>query len=178
MENLNVISLSGLYEKAVDGYIPVLFEIYNPDIVWTTEEQSVYGQEPCYLRLIADGQNVIYKGKRYLACNFEYTPPESDGSKISNASITISALDVRVKQLLRSIKLPSEIKVVSMFAKKTLENNKIIYKFVNVDSVSLTMNTASSNKTTATFNLDFDRGMSQNVPFDIATSERVPSTKG
>lgn len=40
------------------------------------------------------------------------------------------------------------------------------------------MNSAGSNKTIATFNMVFDNILAQNIPYDIATQDRVPSTKG
>lgn len=179
MSHLDVVTIKELWDKNTDGYLPILLEIYNPDLSWTTAEKTAYGQEDCYVRFIADENKVVYKGKVYLPCAFEYQPPETDGSKVGNASITISALDTRVKRILRSIMLPSDVKITATFGKQEKnENTGFIYKFVELNSISFTMNTASSTSTTATFNLEYDRSLQQNVPYSKATRDRVPATQG
>lgn len=180
MSHLDIITEKELWSKDVEGYIPVLLDIYNPDITWTEEEKTVYGQEDSYVRFISDETKVVYKGKTYLPCSFEYQQPETDGSKVGNATITISALDSRVKKLLRSIQLPSEAKVVAMFAKvnRNDDSGKFIYKFVELNTKSFKMSTAGSSGTSATFNLMFSSSSNQNIPFDSATQDRVPATAG
>lgn len=177
---VNVVTLTELWKQDVDGYLPILMEIYNPDISWSAEEIAAYGQENCYLRLIADESKVVYKGKTYLPCAFDFNAPEVDGKKVGSASISITALDSRVKKLLRIIKLPSDVRIVSLFCKVSKDNNtgKFIYKFSEFNSTPFKMSSASSNKTTATFNLTFGKNLSQTIPYDIATPDRVPSTKG
>lgn len=177
---VDVITMAELWKKDIDGYLPVLLEIYNPDITWTEEEKSVYQQDDCYIRFISDESKVIYKGKTYLPCAFDFNPPEMDGKKVGGASITISALDSRVKRLLRSIKIPSEVRIVSLFAKtqKNGTTGKFIYKFAELNTSPFKMSSASSNKTTATFDLQFGKNMTQNVPYDMATPDRIPGTKG
>lgn len=177
---INVVTMTELWKQDIDGYLPILMEIYNPDISWTAEEQAAYGQENSYIRLIADENKVVYKGKTYLPCAFDFTPPEIDGKKVGTASISISALDSRVKRLLRTIKIPSDVRIVSLFAKtrKDGTTGAFIYQFAEMDSTTFKMSSASSNKTTATFNLQFGKNMSQNVPYDVATPDRVPGTKG
>ena len=177
---LDVITMNDLWKQDVDGYLPILMSIYNPDIVWTQEEKDAYGQEDSYIRLISDVNKVVYKSKTYMPCNFDYTPPELDGKKVGSASLSISALDSRVKKLLRTIKLPSEVTVVSMFTKVSKDDStgQFIYKFVELNSKPFTMSSAGSNKTTATFNLTFSKDMTRAIPFDVATVDRTPGTKG
>ena len=177
---LNVITLEDLWKQNIDGYLPVLLEIYNPDIAWTEEEKQVYGQEDSYIRFISDASKVVYKGKTYLPCNFTFSAPEVDGKKVGTASITISAIDVRVRKLLRSIKVPSMVTIVSVFAKSEKDNDsgKFIYQFAELNTKPFKMNSASSNRTTATFSLVFGKNMAQNVPYDMATPDRVPGAKG
>ena len=175
---LDVVTINDLWQKDVDGYLPILMEIYNPDIVWTQEEKNTYGQEDSYLRVIADDNKVIYKSKTYLPCAFTYNPPELDGKKVGGASISISALDSRVKKMLRTISLPSEATVVSMFAKVQRENGSVVYKYKELYSRPFRMSSAGNNKTSATFNLTFGKNFSQNIPYDLATQDRVPGTGG
>ena len=177
---IDVITMSELWKEDIDGYLPILMEVYNPDIKWTQEEKDTYNQEDSYLRLIADESRVVYKGKTYLPCSFEFTPPEIDGKKVGSASVSISALDSRVKMLLRTIKIPSDVRIVSLFAKTEKDNQsgKYIYQFAELQSTPFKMASASSTKTTATFNLSFSKNLTQTVPYDVATPDRVPSTKG
>ena len=42
---LDVITINDLWQKDIDGFLPILMDIYNPDIVWTQEEKDAYGQE-------------------------------------------------------------------------------------------------------------------------------------
>ena len=177
---IDVVTMAELWKEDVDGYLPILMEIYNPDIKWTQEEIDAYHQENAYLRLIADESRVVYKGKTYLPCSFEFTPPEIDGKKVGAASISISALDSRAKLLLRTIKIPSDVRIVSLFAKTEKEESsgKFIYHFAELQSTPFKMASASSTKTTATFNLTFGKNLAQKIPFDIATADRVPATKG
>lgn len=177
---VDVVTIQELWKQDIDGYLPILMEIYNPDLSWTQEEQTAYGQDNSYLRLIADESKVIYKGKTYLPCAFDFTPPEVDGKKVGGATVSISALDSRIKKMLRTIAVPSDVRIVSLFVKtqKDGTSGAFIYQFAELDSVPFKMSTASSNKTTATFNLMFGKDLSQNIPFDVATPDRVPGTRG
>lgn len=176
---VDVITMRELWKENTDGYIPILLEIYNPDITWTEDEKTSYGQVDSYIRLISDNSKVVYKSKTYLPCAFTFTAPEVDGKKVGTATISISALDARIRKLLRSIKLPSEVNIVSVFCKSEKgSSGQYIYQFSEIQTTPFVMNSAGSNKTTATFNLVFDKNMSQNVPYDLATPDRVPATKG
>lgn len=171
-KHIDVVTMKDLWKSEVDGFLPVLVEIYNPDIAWDSAE---YGQDNGYLRLISDDNKVVYKNHIWLPCNMEYAEPETDGSKIGSASITISSIDARVKKLLRTINVSCELKVVAMFTKKEKENGGFIYKFAELNSKEFTMSTASSSSTTATFTLEFDTSLSQNVPYESASQDRCPA---
>ena len=119
MTHVDVLTVQDLWKENIDGYFPYLLEIYNPDIKWTDEEKAAYEQEDSYLRVICDDNKVTYSGKVYIPAAFEFTPPESDGTKIGQASLTISSFDYRIKRMLRSIKLESEVTVMAFFVKTT-----------------------------------------------------------
>ena len=176
---INVLTMAELWKQDIDGYLPILLEIYNPDISWTQEEQDTYQQDNAHLRLIADESTVRYKGNTYLPCSLNFNAPEIDGKRVGNATITISALDSRIKKLLRTIKLASDIRIVSLFAKVKKDGNTggFIYQFSEMDSTPFKMTSASSNQTTATFNLVFGKNTNQNIPYDVATPNRVPGAE-
>lgn len=166
-KHLQTVAMEELWKSQSDGYIPALLEIYNPDIKWTDES---LGQDPCYLRVISDTNAVVYKGKRYLPCKFEYTPPEENGKKIGNASLTISSIDQRVPMILRSIDLQCEITINAYFSKVGS-----VVKFYPIDSLKAMGPTASYNKSTATFNLVFKDVSQLQIPTEEATSDKLPS---
>ena len=95
MKNINAVALEELWKKDTDGHIPVLMEIFNPDIKW---EDGSLEQENMYLRVIDDSNPVMYKGKKYLACKFNYTPPEENGKTIGQEGpmkVKVTCVDYR-----------------------------------------------------------------------------------
>lgn len=189
MTHIDVITQEDLWKENIDGYFPFLLDIYNPDIKWTDEEKSAYGQDDCYLRLICDECRVKYNGKTYLPCAFNFSMPETDGQKIGNATLSISALDYRVRLMLSLIRIPCEVSVVAMFAKSKKakivdgqevidENAKMIFTYKKLESFTFKMETAESNKTTAKFTLMARNSLQGDIPYDIATPDRVPATSG
>lgn len=172
-KNIDVVTMSELWKADKDSFLPVLMEIYNPDIKWESNE---YEQENCYLRLTANDSKLVYKGKTWLPCAFNFTPPETDGQKVGTASVSISALDARVKFLLRTIRVSCKAKIVAMFAKteKDDSSGKFFYKFIPLDAVEFEMKQATASNTTANFSLTFKSPLQQNVPYDVATADRVP----
>lgn len=177
MKEISTIALEEIWKQNTDGHIPVLLEIYNPDIKWGDNELE---QENMYLRVIDDSNPVMYKGKRYIPACFEYTPPEEDGKKISEASITLSAIDSRVIQLLRSIEIPCDITVMATFAKcvdydEALKREKTVFKFYPIEYLKAKAKAASYDRTTARLSLIYKDVMSLNVPRDIATKNQLMS---
>lgn len=176
MKNINAVALEELWKKDTDGHIPVLMEIFNPDIKW---KDGSLEQENMYLRVIDDSNPVMYKGKRYLACKFNYTPPEENGKTIGQASITLSAIDSRVVQLLRSVEVECEISIVAAFAKSVTVteegSEKTTYKFYPIDELKGNLQSANYNRITAQLNLSSKNVLQLNVPRAIATKDKLPS---
>lgn len=160
-------AMEELWQSHIDGYFPILLEVYNPDIKW---DDNSTGQENMYLRLINDSNSVKYGGKMYLASAFTYTPPEKNGQKVGDASITISVLDSRVMQMLRSVDVPCEVTVVAGFVK-----NGSTYKFVPLDKLKAVILSATYDRATAKLSLTYKDVMSLNIPKDTATQDMLPS---
>lgn len=171
-KNIQTEALEELWKQNTDGHLPVLLEIFNPDIKWSDNSLE---QENMYLRVIADSNAVIYKEKKYLPSSFVYTPPEENGKTIGQSAISISAIDGRVIQMLRSIELPCEVTVMAMFAKRVSGSGNTTYKFIPLDNLKTKMLSASYNATTAQFNLTFKDVLKLNVPRDLATKDAMPS---
>lgn len=171
-KNIQTIAMEELWKQNTDGHIPVLLEIFNPDIKWNDGSLE---QENMYLRVIDDTNPVIYKGKRYLPARFEFTPPEENGKTVGQASITLSAIDTRVVQMLRSIELQCEVTVMAMFAKMVTSQGTLTYQFVPLDNLKTKMPSATYNRITAQLNLVYKDVLKLNVPRDTATKNQLHS---
>lgn len=167
-KQIDAVTANELWSETTDGHIPGLLEIYNPDIHWG---DGSFEQEDMYLRVINDTNAVRYKGKKYIPCGFSFKPPAEDGSKVGAGTITISNLDSRVQQMIGSIKIPSDVKVVAMFAKPN--GNK--YVFREISTWNFGMENANANRSTATFNLIIDDVYQLNVPRDTMDKNQLNS---
>lgn len=166
-KNLQTITMEEIWKSQSDGYLPCLLEIYNPDIKWTDNSLE---QENCYLRVISDTNSVVYKGKRYLPSRFNFQMPEENGKQIGSANLSISTIDARVIQILRSIDIPCEITIKAFFAKKGS-----VIKFNPLDSITMIAPSVTYNRLSAQFNLVFKDTLSINVPAEIATKDKLHS---
>ena len=182
MTHIDVITKDDLWRENIDGYFPFLMEIYNPDIAWSDNDKERYGQDNGYLRVICDDNRVTYNGKVYLPSSFTFAMPESDGTKIGNSSLNISALDYRIRKMLGTIRCPCEVKVVALFAKVKKQGDKeeggYIFKYKKMESFLFKMEMADCNKITAKFTLLSQHAAQGDCPYDVATQDRVPATKG
>lgn len=160
-------AMEELWQSHIDGFFPALVEVYNPDIKWSDSSSS---QDDMYLRLINDSNSVKYDGKLYMASSFTYTPPEKNGQKVGDASITISVLDSRVMQMLRAVEIPCEVTVVAGFVK-----SGTVYKFIPLDRLKAVIPSATYDRATAKLSLTYKDVMSLNIPKDIATKDMLPS---
>lgn len=166
-KHIQTLAMEEIWRQHTDGHIPVLLEIYNPDIKWNDGSLE---QENMYLRVIDDSNPVVYKEKRYLPASFEFTPPEEDGKTIGQASITLSSIDSRVVQMLRSIELQCEVTVMAAFTKSGSQ-----YRFLPLDQLKAKLPSASYSRTTAQLNLVYKDVLKLNVPRDTATKNLLPS---
>ena len=171
-KNIQTIAMEELWKQNTNGYIPVLLEIYNPDIKW---EDNSLEQENMYLRVINDSNPVIYKGKKYIPARFEFAPPEENGKSVGNAIIQLSAIDTRVVQLLRSIELQCDMTVMAFFAKVESANNGIVYKFLPLENFHSKLSSSSYSRISAQLQLSFKDVLKLNVPRDTATRNYLPS---
>lgn len=171
-KKIDSLTMSELWAQNTDGHLPILLEIYNPDIKWDGEDGlKDLEQDNMYLRVINDSNSVMYKGKRYIPCSFSFKAPQEDGTKVGGANITISGIDSRVQQLLGHIRVVSDVTVVSAFVK----NNETKYYFREISHWKFGMETASANRTTVTFNFIPNSTFGLNVPRDFMDKNQVNS---
>ena len=171
-KTIQAVAMEELWAKSTDGHVPVLLEIFNPDIKWSDGSSE---QEDMYLRVIDDSNPVTYRGKRYLPARFEFSPPEEDGKSVGSASITLSAIDTRVAQMLRSIELQCDVTVMAAFAKSVSAGGKTTYRFYPLDQLKARMTSAVYDRTTAQLSLSYKDVLKLNVPRDKATKDQLPS---
>lgn len=166
-KNIQRVCMEEIWKESTDGHIPLLLEIYNPDIKW---DDGSTEQDNMYLRVIDDSNAVIYKGKRYLPCKFTYDPPEENGKSIGESAITISAIDSRVIQILRSIEVQCEVRVMAMFAKKDNQ-----YKFYPLEHLKAKLPSATYDRITAKLQIVSKDVLKLNVPRHTPTKNQLPS---
>lgn len=171
MKKINSVAMSEIWRQNVDGYLPVLFDIYNPDLTWAdgTDEQ-----DDMHLRLINDSSSVTYQGKRYIPCAFDFQPPEEDGSKMGDATITVSGIDDRIVQLLRGCRLVSEVTIVAAFMKEQ-DGEDEFFTFIPLSNYTFKMSGATYTRTAVTLSLTNDDIFSLNTPRDLAIKDMLPS---
>lgn len=174
--NLNSIAVEEIWKENTDGYLPVLLEIFNPDIKWNDNSNE---QENMYLRVINDTNPVVYKGKKYIPCSFNFALSDEDGKKINSATITLSTLDSRIVQMLRSIDVQCEVTIMAMFAKKTVVTQsgtqRKVMKFFPLEHYKGKLPTATYDNTKASLTISYKDVLSLNVPRTIMTKNLLPS---
>ena len=105
-----------------------------------------------------------------MPCSFDFTRPSEDGKKIGNATISISALDQRIIEIIREIKDDEPVAVIEAFFMK--EGNDFLFsKLYHYDFL---MKSVDWSDISANFELIFDNTMQQNVPKDLGTIFRCP----
>lgn len=164
----DVITLKELFSSSTAGNIPILLDVQHDDLVW---EDEGYGQENGHLRLINSTTAVMYAGHKYLPGFFQYTLPSEDGSKISNTSITISAIDGRVIEMIRKIYSPPKAVVEAYFS--MIGETEFVFRKLN--HYEFQMNDVQWNEQTAKWNLEFDPTLQLSIPVDKGTISRCPS---
>lgn len=175
--NIDSITINEVFKESTDGSFPVLLDIQHEDIIWVDNSQS---QENGHLRLINSVTPVKYKGdnaeaKQYLPAHFEFTQPQEDGVKVSNTTITISAVDKRIIEVIRKIKTNPRAFIDAFYARLDESSGTPKYAFSKAYKYEFLMTSCTWDNITAQWNLVFDPAMQINVPKDTATMSRCPS---
>ena len=97
---IETVTLEELFAEQTNGVLPILADIQHDGIIWTDGSTE---QENGHLRLINDTVPVRYNGYKYMPAYFEFTQPQEDGKKVGSTNITVSAIDQRSQEIIRSI---------------------------------------------------------------------------
>ncbi len=170
-KNIPVVTIKELMEQSTSSSIPILIDIQHDSITWDEGDD----QEDGHLRLVNDTVAIKYKGdddsiKTYYPANFIFTQPTEDGKTVGNTKVTISAIDQRIINVIRSITSKATAKFVAFFAKQ--DSNYYFQKLYNYE---FEMQSVTWDGITASWNLVFDPVAKMNVPKDLGTTKRFPS---
>lgn len=164
--NIESITLQELFAQDTDGNIPILLDIQSDEIFW--EDQA---QENGHLRVVNNNVAVMFEGKKYLPAFFSFDQPSEDGTKVGDTSITISAIDQRVIEIIRSITQKPIAVIDALFTR--IDDAKIM--FSKLYHYRFQMSDVTWDGVSAKWKLTFDPAMALNVPVDEAIETRVPA---
>lgn len=167
-------TLKELMSSSTVGTFPVLIDIQSEQIQWNydrSETDPRHRQEHGHLRLINSNAAVVYNGCLYEPAVFNCELPSEDGSKVGNTSITISAVDQRIIQVIRSITSKPTAYIESFFTK--ISDTQ--YVFSKMYHYEFQMTSVTWDRVSAKWNLVFDPSMQVNVPRDTGTALRCPA---
>ena len=117
------------------GMFPYLIEISHPYY------NTMY--------FVNSSENITYTNPAgvtniYNAANFSIQPPDKDGAKIGNATLTISAIDQFWIEKIRTITTPAQLKFVAVIDDdqgytgiEPLEENNFTLRAANWDEISI-----------------------------------------
>lgn len=164
-KTISSMTLVELFGSSTDGHIPVLIDITHDALVLGN------GQENGHLRLINSTAAVKYKSHQYIPCFFEFTPPNEDGKKINNASISISAIDQSIVQVIRGLRTPPIAIIENFFSR--IDNDRFL--FSKLGHYEFAMTSVQWDEKTAKWTLVFDPVSQTTVPRALGTKTRCPS---
>lgn len=111
-----------------------------------------------------------FNGEIYNAASFSIQPPDRDGSKIGDATLTISAIDQVWTEKIRSTQKPAKIQFIAVIV---YEGNSIV-GIEALEENSFTLRGASWNETAITWQMVFDENMAIIVPADKCNAMTCP----
>lgn len=167
MKNINVLTLEELYGSSLEGNIPILLTIKHDAISWDTNNEDY---EEGVLRLIGSNTAVRYKGKKYFPCHFDFTPPSEDGQKVANTSLSISAIDRTIIEVVRKLR-SNPIADIDCFYTKISDTE---FVFSKLYQYTFEMSDVTWDEKLLKWSLIFDPVSQSNVPRALGTIQRCP----
>jgi hypothetical protein len=117
-------------------------------------------------------ENVTYQGNIYNAASFTIEPPDRDGAKIGDATLTLSAIDQFWIQKIRENQKPARLEFVAVIIYDDEKNG--IEGIEAMENMSFTLRAASFNEIAVTWTMVFDENMAINVPADTCNAMTTP----
>ena len=175
--DINSVTFQEAAQKNSAMYLPVLLDIRHPEIVW--KDTGDAGMQNGHMRVVNDISAVKYKGDdsipyTYFPCTFNLKLPQEDGKKKANASITISSVDSRIIEVIRSVTENLKCRVVAFYTKVKREDGRTVYAFTKTSGKEFDMGSVSWDGLTAQWELDPDPIMDLSFPRDKVSNFRAP----
>jgi hypothetical protein len=116
-------------------------------------------------------EDVEFGGHIYTASFFSIDPPDKDGSKVGDATLTISAIDQTWIEKIRTLDGKATAKFVAAIV---YDNENGGYDVENIEQYSFTLRGASWNEQSIQWTMVFDERMQIAVPCGEVTSQTFP----
>ena len=123
--------------------------------------------------LYANAQmDIKYGGEVYNAASFSIQPPDRDGSKIGDATLTISAVDQVWPEKIRSTQKSAKIQFIAVIIYDS--DGSSVAGIEALEENSFTLRGASWNEIAVTWQMAFDENMEIIIPADKCNAMTCP----
>ncbi len=122
------------------------------------------------MRFVNSDKDVTYEGEIYYAASFAIDPPDRNGSKIGDATLTISAIDQFWIQKIRENQKPATITFKAVIQ---MDNNGV-EQIETLEEIDFTLRAVRFNEYSITWTMLFDENLSINIPCDECNTITTP----
>ncbi len=154
---LSAFSQRQLAAQRTAAKFPYLIKITHPDY-------------PAGIFYANASEDITYDGNIYNRATFSIQPPDRDGSKIGDATLTISAIDQVWIEKIRNTQIPAKLEFIAAL----VYEEGAISGIEPLEQNSFTLRSVSWNETTITWQMSFDENMAVNVPIDECNAMTCP----
>lgn len=145
-----------------------------PYLIEITRYYKIDGVEKSeILRYANCDTDVVYNNKTYTAGYFEIIPPEKNQDSISDAKITISAID---KSWIAKIRETEKRAIIRFIAVMMYYENSI-ESIEPIEDISFELTTAQWDENAIQWTMEFDNLLDLNIPCDEINSFNCPQVK-
>jgi hypothetical protein len=114
--------------------------------------------------------NITYKGDIYNASSFSIDPPDQDGAKIGNATLTMSVVDQVWIERMRSTQIPAKLQFIAVIVSDESGASGI----EALEENSFTLRAANWNELAVSWEMSFDERMANIITSVKCTPQITP----
>jgi len=114
--------------------------------------------------------NINYNGNIYIAASFSIQPPDAQGAKIGNATLTISAIDQFWIEKIRGTQIPAQLQFIAAI----LYDELGVMGIEPLEENSFTLRAANWNEISISWEMSFDERMNYIITSIKCTPMTVP----
>jgi len=115
--------------------------------------------------------NITYNGNIYNAASFSVQPPDVEGAKIGNATLTISAIDQFWIERIRATQIPAELQFIAVIV---YDDYGVYDGIESLEENSFTLRAANWNELSISWEMSFDERMNYIITSIKCTPMTVP----